>query len=943
MASNFFHAHLHSQFSTLDGMSDVRRMVRKAARLDQPAASLTDHGNMAGSVRLYQECKAHGMKAFPGVEGYLLDPTYEGSLTDKGADKIQRYHMGILALDERGYMALVKFVSMTHTRPRFSRFPRFTLSDLAKLGQEHGRHLAITTGCFFGLVQQTLISKGDDEALRMVKMLANWFPHTFVEVQHHNIIHEPIQDEAQNFQTDDALVTAMLGLADQSGLPVIATQDCHYTDQSEKKAHALMKRMTYGAGDVNEFPGDAFHLASWEWVAEHYWPDHWSRFEDGYERLYDLNDMKIEPLDTYTVDIPRLIDEDPDRYIRDKCRKRLDRVMVENDFSKTKRKKYEDRMLHELGVIRQLGMASYFVIWDQFVSWCKEQAVCIEARGSANGSLVCFLLGVTQVDPVKWDCLFERFLSLDRTKPPDIDLDIEDHRRDEAIAHMQSLLDCVQIGTWSKMGTSIDHDTGEERGSVFVSWIQSKRRKCEEDAWEREKRYAEQEGRKPVKYKATEKGKQKFAREFGWMQGLRDVQRYSGKDYVGLKRLAHMDSVYRSYGVHAAGVLLSGDDTLIEDYIPTMLVASSNTTVTQFDGDDAEEFGLLKMDLLGQTSLTVMRMCQELIGREDPTDFQWIPENDREALKLLRTGRTDTGLFHFEGYTKAKGGREVKVRSINDAILVQALYMPGCMDIAPGQKISQKDLYLQRRNSTAERERVKYIHPAFESALKYTHGAVVYQEQVINIMRGLGMSIPAINKFFKVVKDSGRGAVERNRERLAEVRGEFDDHCAEAGIDSDVAWNQTAAFVAYGFNRAHASGYGIRSYRTAYLKAHYPLEYMTALLQAWAGKTKEKIYMREVRRMRIRMMPPDVNYSKATWAIDKKNNAIRKGLVTIHGIGGAAAEEIAKRQPFKSVEDLCFRCKGRGVTGKNDYLERNEYKGTLKTLKEAGALDSLDG
>jgi DNA polymerase III subunit alpha len=421
------------------------------------------------------------------------------------------------------------------------------------------------------------------------------------------------------------------------------------------------------------------------------------------------------------------------------------------------------------------------------------------------------------------------------------------------------------------------------------------------------------------------------------------VRKVSPREWVALQKISAMDSVYRSYGVHASGVLLSGDNVLIEDYIPTMLVASSNTTVTQFDMDDVEEFGLLKMDLLGQTSLTVMRICQELIGRDDPTDFTWMPEDDADALRLLRTGRTDTGLFHFEGYTKSKGGKELGVRNINDAILVQALYMPGCMDIAPGQSISMKDLYLKRKKNTREREKVTYLHDAFKQALAPTYGCVVYQEQVIQIMRNLGMDIAGINKFFKVVKDSGRGATARNLKRLEEVREQFNDLCDKAGIDPDEAWSQTASFVAYGFNKNHATGYGIRSYRTAYLKAHYPLEYMTALLQAWAGRDKEKVYVREVRRMEIPLLAPDVNISTATWTMDAKRGAIRRGLVSIAGIGEKTADEIEKHRPYKSLDDFARKVNGRTVTGVKGFLsgETKHPSGMFGKLEAAGVFDSI--
>lgn len=913
-------------------MADVGLIVGKAAKMGQPALALTDHGNMAGVVALYKGCKAHGILPFPGFEGYLIDPTFEGDLADSG--KANRYHFGMLALTERGYKGLVSFISKAHTRPRFNRFPRHTLSDLASFGQEYGDDVALTTGCYFGLVQQTAVTDGFKEAQRIVKMLAQWFPHTYVEVQHHNIAHE-------NELDDDRMVKGLVAISDSLGLPVIATQDSHYLLRKHKAAHALMKRMVYG-GVEDEFPGDSFHLASADWVAEHYTQKQWNRFEAGYSDLLDLNKVCIKPLDRFKVDVPGKW-KNPTERLEQKVVKAHKAHMAKVKPNKAKRRKYEDRMAEELSVINDLKMPAYFLLWERFVQWCRRQRICIEARGSANGSYVCFLLGITQIDPIYDGTHFPRFLSRDRIKPPDIDMDIEDGRRGDAILWLAQNWDSVQIGTWSQLGISINPKTGEERGSVFTTWQQGKRRECEAKAWEREQKSPTGTRGQPHKGNAIEKGKKDYARRFGWMKSIEDVRDHNLDDYIGLVQISEMKSVYRSYGKHAGGVLLSGNKVKIADYIPTMLVASSNSTVTMSDMDAVEEFGLLKNDLLGQTSLSVLRICQELIGKPDPTDFTWIPRDDPETIRALRNSQVDNGIFHFEGYTKSKGARELGVKNVRDAILVHALYMPGCMDVAPGQSISQKDLYLQRRRNPALRKKVKYLHPAFEKALSPTYGCVVYQEQVIDIMRDLGMSMASVNKFFKVVKDSGKGAVERNKGRMQEVRQEFDDICRKNEIDPDEAWAQTASFVAYGFNKNHATGYGLRSYRCAYLKTYYPLEFMTALLQSWAGDDKEKVYLREVRKMGIRILPPDINNPSSTWSMDKRKRAVRRGLVSLTGIGPSVAEELSKHAPYKDMDDFAARVDARRITGVKDWREgrREQLKGVLKILDEANVLEAL--
>lgn len=930
--SNFFHVHLHSQFSALDGMVKVSRLVEKAKREKQPGIALTDHGNMGGTVQLYKGAKKAGLKPFPGIEIYLIDPQQTDWENPPKGTKVGRYHLGLLALNEDGYKALVKFTSLTHTRPRFNRFPRAALQDLMELGMNHGKDIALTTGCFFGLVQQGLIRGGKKEARNRLKMLAQWFPNLYVELQDHNILHTETEDTLPEFQEDKDIVRALYELAQELGLPVIATQDAHYCDQREKKAHALMKRMTYGGAD-DEFPGDSFHMASAEWVAEHYDQDVWDACEKGFKRLLKSHDLSIPPLDEFKPDVPK-ISKHPKKSLEAKARGALARYLK---FKKiVKSSVYEERYEYEMDVINYLGMAEYFLIVRDYVEWCHDEGICVEARGSANGSLICFLLGITQVDPIIEGVDFDRFLSKDRIKPPDIDMDIEDSRRGELVHYLLTKYKAVQIGTWGKMGVSYNEREDKETGSILVSWMSSKRRECEAYVARKIEREGGRKG--DIKPRAMAL----FNSKYGGVQDIRDVKEVAPNDYSGLRQIAEMNSVFRSYGTHAGGILLSGERTNIEDYIPTMLVASSNTRVTQFDMDDVEEFGLLKMDILGQATLRVMRLAQELIGVDDATAFNWIPKDDKAATKLLREGRTETGIFHFEGYTKAMGGREMQIKTTKDAILASALYMPGAMNSG------QTAHFVRARKDREFRDSIEYVHPIFEKHLKETHGAYVFQNQVMSILRDMGFDIPSINVFLKVVKDSGAGALERNAERIGPLKATFDRLWKKHKMDPaerEHTWESLCGFAAYGFNKAHAAGYGIRSYRCAYLKAHYPKEFMSALLQTWAGREKERVYVTETRRMGIRLMPPDVNVSGALWTMDPNRNAIRRGLLSVAGVGAATAEAIAAEREengeYDSIEDMVDRLPARAFTGGRKYLDTGEATGTVRALLEAGALDGL--
>lgn len=906
MKSNFMHLHAHSAFSSKDAIQSVPEMVRLAAKWNQPAMALTDHGNMSGTVQLYLAGKKHGIPVFPGFEGYLVE-----DVTDTTA---KRHHFGLLAASYGAFRSLAAFSSLSHTRPNFHIFPRHDLSNLAALaGDKYVSDLVLLTGCYFGLVQQTLVTKGTKAAQRVVEMYASWFPNTMVEIQNHNIDHPDGYSDAD-------IVAELIGIADRLGLPVVATQDSHYLKPADKVAHGTMKRMVYRQGDVNEFPGDSFHLASTGWVKQHYTPKQWARSEEGHEYVLGLHKLSLPALDTYKPHVPKM-SKTPQTDLEKLCIKRLNELQDKQQLAKNSSDKkpfstfnrYRDRLIYELGIIKKLGYADYFLHVLDFVNWCRKKEIVIEARGSANGSLVCYLLQVTQIDPLQWKYVtFERFLSPDRQKPPDIDIDIEDIRRPEAVAYIQNKYGAISIGNYSVLGARDDDD----KGSVLVSYNAYLRSRMS-----------------PAQFNA------RFGKGIETIEQIRGV---SKKDYLGVRRLTKLP-VYKSHGVHAAGLLLNGTDLRIDDYVPTMLVASSNTKVSQYTMDDLEALGYLKDDVLGQRTLWVMARCQELMGMQDKTDFSWIPLNDAATCSMLSEGRTNNAVFQFEGYAMATGARSMGIRNTSDCVLAGALFRPACIDSGV------TELYIRRRNSTVLRSNLRYPHPAFEKALKSTHGCVLFQEQVLQIMRDLGLDYAGINKFFKIVKDSGKGATERNIERAMEVRKQWDDICKRNNItDREAAWHYIEGYVKYGFNAAHATGYGVRSYRAGYLKTHYPLEYMTAVLESVAGKStgkydKEALYIKEARRIGIRILPPDVMLSGALWTMDSRRKAITKGLASIKSVKAAAYALVEARDqlPFKSVQDMAERLPARVLTGRDAFLRKGEWTGVMKALKLAGALESL--
>lgn len=909
--SSFSHLHAHSHFSTTDAIQNVGDMVAQAAAWGQPAMALTDHGNMSGTVQLYKAGKQHGVQVFPGFEGYLVE-----DVADKAA---KRYHFGLLATSLSGFRALAAFSSLSHRRPNFHLFPRHDFADLAGLGAEGASSdLVLLTGCYFGFVQQTLVTKGAKAARRVVEMYASWFPNTVVEVQSHNIDHP-------DGWTDHDIVEALVGIADSLGLPVVATQDSHYLRPDDKAAHSTMKRMVYRQGDVNEFPGDSFHFASTEWVENHYSKAHWRRSEEGHSHILSLHDLELPALDDYKPFVPKM-SKTPSQDLRDRAYSTLSKLQI---YTSRTESEYRDRLLYELGIINKLGYADYFLHVLDLVEFCNKKKIVIEARGSANASLVCFLLGITQVDPLQWGLTFERFLSLDRQKPPDIDIDIEDERRGELVEYIRTRYGAISIGTYGQLGARDEDD----KGSILVSYNAYMRSRMN-----------------PAQFNA------RFGKGIDTIAEIRNINR---KDYEGVRRLAKLTPL-RSRGVHAAGLLLPGGHMKLDDYVPRMLIPGSggkpDSIVSQYTMDDVEQLGYLKDDILGQRTLWVMARCQELMGRKDKADFSWIPLDDPATCTALSEGRVNNAVFQFEGYAMAKGAKTMGIKNTRDCILAASLFRPACMESGV------TDLFLRRRNSAALRNNVRFPHPAFEAALKPTFGCVLFQEQVLQIMRGLGLDFAGINTFFKIVKDSGKGATARNKERAAEVKKQWADICKKNGItDTESAWHYIEGYVKYGFNQAHATGYGVRSYRCAYLKTHYPLEFMTAVLESVAGKStgkvdKEAMYVQETRRIGIRILPPDINISGARWTMNAGRKAITKGLSSVQGVSVAKAAAIVGARPKEGWEDARAFAESlpAGVlTGRNQYLDLVDGKtkrdgspkggwiGTMKALKESGALESL--
>lgn len=861
-------------------MGSVQDMVDKVERMGQPALALTDHGVMAGAIRLYKLCRKAGIEPFPGEEFYLVKSM-------EPEDRENRYHLGLLALDQRGFEGLVKLSSHSHTPDRFHRKPLVTFGDLSDFGQEYGDHVALTTGCYFGLPTQMLINAGFPEALRVVRWYASLFPHTFIELQNHNVERED--------QSDREIVAHLAKIAHELGLPVVAGQDAHYCDRRAKFAHDMMKEISYHGvdGDDFKFPGDSYHLATAKWVRKHYDDETWLHVEEGHGHLLDLHKLKLPELDNYKFHVPSANELwSLERLAKlGLSKKHLDVVDT-----------YEKRLAHELDVIKQMGFEEYFLLVRKITEWCRNEGIIINARGSVNGSLVAYALGITNVDPLQWDTSFHRFLSLDRQKPPDIDLDIESGRRADVIEYVRSLFpSAVQIGTYGRLGMQED-DEGNEKGSLFVQYkgAMTRRYKARGEVWD---------------------------------------GRIDPEHADAMKLLTLLD-VRRGPSTHAAGLVLPGDELPIEKYLATMLVGGKNgTTVTQAVMEDVEDAGYVKLDLLGVKALDTIGRCLSLIDKPRG-ELQWIKFDDRKAMTLLRSGKT-MGVFQFEGPSTMRGARKMKVKSTLDCILCLALFRPAMMNSG------MTDRYLACRESGKPQK----VPQLLERLLDVTLGVPVFQEQVIDIMRAVDLPYEDLNEILKAVKASNDKINEYAAATFKKIGPKFRKLAVAKGMslsEAKFAWQMVKDFKEYGFNRAHATAYGIMGYQAGYLKAHYPLEFMCATLDTWAGTPKERQYINEARRLKIPIVKADVNYSGVGWAIDRsrRTESLRRGLVTIKGVGHAAAKAIVDDREahgvYTDLADLIERLPARPVSGGKEYAKTGELNGVLGKLRDAGALRSLE-
>ncbi len=880
---DFVHLHVHSEYSLLDGVSRIPELIRRVKDLGMRAVALTDHGNLFGAVEFYKEATAHGIKPILGMEAYLVGGRMDEKPRDGKAGRY--YHLTLLAADDEGLRNLMYLSSQAYLRGFYYK-PRMDLDLL----REHARGLIALSGCLKGPLAQKLLEDNRDEAER--------WAHELVEIFGRENFYIELMDLGAEDQ--ERVNPGLLDIARKLQLKIVATNDVHYLHPEDREVQDALLAIQTGTR-LNEERGlNLVHLdlylRSPEEMAQ--------RFQQYPEALKNTLEIaeKVNlqlTLDKTRVKFPHFpLPEgfaDAHTYLEHLARQGLERRV-----GKPVPEEYRKRLDHELLVIRDMGFSSYFlIIWD-IVRQAREMGIPVgPGRGSAVGSLVLYSIGVTQLDPLKYGLLFERFLNPERVSPPDVDIDVADLSRDQVIAYVRRKYgenNVAQIITFGRMmPRSALRDVGRVLGFPYAE-IDRIAKLVPPDA----KTLAEALEREPR------------------LQQILSDPRYEKLRHLTQRLEGHV----RNISTHAAGVVITPGQ--IWDYVP-LYKNPDGTVATQFDMKALEDLGLLKVDLLGLRTLTILQWSEELARRKDP-DFslERVPLDDRKTFELLSRGNT-WGVFQLEGAGMTELVRSVQPSNIEELIAILALYRPGPL------KSGMVTRYVRRKHG---REKVEYLLPDLEPILKETYGIIVYQEQVMQIAEKVaGFTLGQADILRRAM---GKKKMEVMQEQIQR----FVEGAVKRGVDRQKAQQlieYIIPFAEYGFNKSHAAGYAVISYWTAYMKAHYPAEFATANLSAemHANDSQKKIdkLIRALRREGLQVKPPDINESEYYFRL-LETGEILFGLGAIKGVGKSAVDEILKvRQlrPFESFEDFLARAPRRAANKK-----------VVEQLIKAGAFDRLE-
>ena len=907
----FSHLHNHSQFSLLDGASKISSMFKKAKADNMPAVAITDHGNMFGVFQFVAEAGKQGVKPIVGCEFYLVNDRHKQVFTKELKDK--RYHQLFLAKNPEGYQNLVKLCSLGFMEGMYSKYPRIDKELVLK----YHKGLIATTCCLGASVPQAILRDGEEAAEKEFKWWLDLFGEDYyIEVQNHFIPEQQTVNEV------------LLRFAKKYNVKVIASNDSHYLDQKDANAHDILLCINTGEkqatptykdieGDFDmkgkrfAFYNDQFYFKTTEEMTKL-----WSHVPEAIDNTNEIVG-KVETLKlTKDVMLPNF--QIPSTFLSQDDY--LEHITMEGA-----KKRYididqvvEERLRFELHTIRTMGFAGYFLIVADFISAGRDLGVYVgPGRGSAAGSVVAYCLGITNIDPIKYNLLFERFLNPDRKSLPDIDTDFDDEGRQKVIDYVVDKYGKNQVAHIATYGTmaakmSIKDvsrvlDLPLQESNALAKLVPEKPKitldRIFNAALTGDKSLADKEGLNPE--------------ELEQVKELRRIKESGGLPATVIENALILEGSVRGTGIHAAGIIIAPSD--LTDILPVATSKDVSLLITQYDGSVIENAGVIKMDFLGLKTLSILKEAVRLIkqNHNETIILDDLPLDDKTTYELYQRAETN-GTFQFESPGMQKHLRDLKPDQFSDLIAMNALFRPGPMVYIPN--------YIARKHG---REKIEYDLPEMEEYLSDTYGITVYQEQVMLLSQKLA-------NFTKGDADVLRKAMgKKDKATIDKMKGKFMEGGAANNhpVDKlDKIWTDWEAFAQYAFNKSHSTCYGLVAYQTGYLKANYPPEFMAAVLSNSLGNI-EKItfFMDECKRMGLSLLVPDVNESSRSFAVNKKGQ-IRFGLGALKGVGESAVDSIVEERQrngeYKDIFDFVSRINVRQVN-----------KRSLESLAFAGAFD----
>ena len=877
-SADFVHLHGHSEYSLLDGGCRVSEMAELAAEQGMPALALTDHGNLFGVIEHYKTCQAAGIKPIIGCEVYVAIDSRHLRQAARGLTHASN-HLILLAKDTTGYRNLTKLVSKGYLEGYYYN-PRVD-KDLLR---EHAEGLICMSACIGGEIPHLIQREGLAAAETVAREFMDIFGDDYyLEIQRHDIDPEA--------KVNDGL----LKLHRKLGVPLVATNDFHFLRSTDHDAHdALICIQTGKTVDEKNrlcYP-DGLYMKSPEEMQALF-----ADLPDALERTLEIADkcnVELEFGKTYMPDFPIPAGyASSDDYLTQLAQEGLERRYGTVDPA------VQERLDYELSIITSQDFSGYFlIVWD-LVSYARQEGISVgPGRGSAAGCLASYCLGITNVDPIKYDLIFERFLNPERIEPPDIDIDFDDTRRDEVLRYVVDKYgkdNVSQVITFGTMGAkAVVRDVGRVLGMPIGEVARIAKLV-------------------PTELKIT------LDKAIERVPELQQIAQAPGNEGKLVEYARKLEGMARHSSVHACAVIIAPGE--LTDYVPLYRAPKDGRITTQFVGETCMDIGLLKIDILGLKELSLVDEAVRLIQLKEPDfDLEVIPWDDRATFDLFGRGET-IGVFQFESAGMREYLSKFKPDTIEDIIAMNALYRPGPMDNIP--------TFIARKHGE---EAVAYDHPKLESILEPTYGVMVYQEQVMRIGQELaGFTLGQADILRKAMG-------KKKPEEMAKVKKDFVDGCVAHEVEKTLAnklFGEIEIFAGYGFNKAHAACYAEGAYKNAYLKANYPQEYMAASLTIERGNTERlTVLLDECRRMGIRVLPPDVNQS--TLNFTPTDEGIRYGLAAIKNVGEGAAQSMVDTRiadgPFTTLFEFCERIDLRAVNRR-----------VVESLIAAGALDGLEG